>query len=97
MAASNLIQPSDLDIPFNGDTGGDTGSEAASIDVAGEMTLKQARDRLERGMVLAALLRTSGNVSASASELDVSRPTLHDLMKKHGIDAGDFRAPKDKK
>jgi two-component system NtrC family response regulator len=97
MAASNLIQPSDLDIPFTGDTGGDTAAEAATIDVAGEMTLKQARDRLERGMVLAALLRTSGNVSASASELDVSRPTLHDMMKKHDIDAGDFRAPKDKK
>ena len=97
MAASNLIQPSDLDIPYAGDAGGDPAADAASIDIAGEMTLKEARDRLERGMVVAALVRTSGNVSASASELDISRPTLHDLMKKHGIDAGDFRAPKDKK
>jgi two-component system NtrC family response regulator len=93
MAVSNLIQPSDLDIPFDGDTGG----EPASLDVAGEMTLKEAREKLEKGMVVTALLRTSGNVSAAAGELDVSRPTLHDLMKKHGIDAGDFRAPKDKK
>ncbi|MCK4549441.1 MAG: sigma 54-interacting transcriptional regulator, partial [Candidatus Krumholzibacteria bacterium] len=97
MATSTLIQPSDLDIPYDDGNGGDAAAESASIDVAGEMTLKEARDRLEKGMVVAALLHTSGNVSASAGELDVSRPTLHDLMKKHGIDAGDFRAPKDKK
>ncbi len=97
MAASTLIQPSDLDIPYDDGNGGDAAAGTASLDVAGEMTLKEARDRLEKGMVVAALLHTSGNVSASAGELDVSRPTLHDLMKKHGIDAGDFRAPKDKK
>jgi two-component system NtrC family response regulator len=96
MAAANLIQPSDLDIPFE-DASGESGPvEGAPIDFAGEMSLKEARDRLEKGMVAAALLRTSGNVSASAGELGVSRPTFHDLMKKHGIDAGDFRAPKDK-
>jgi two-component system NtrC family response regulator len=94
MAASNLIQPSDLDIPFEGAAAEDSPAQETSISVAGEMSLKEARDRLEKGMVVAALLRTSGNVSASAGELGVSRPTLHDLMKKHGIDAGDFRAPK---
>ncbi len=97
MAAANLIQPSDLDIPFKDVTGEDIPAESASIDIAGEMSLKAARERLEKGMVVAALLRTSGNVSASAGELSVSRPTFHDLMKKHGIDAGDFRAPRDKK
>ena len=96
MAASNLIQPSDLDIPPVGGADPDTPAQTTSFDVAGEMSLKEARDRLEKGMVIAALLRTSGNVSASAGELDVSRPTLHDLMKKHNIDAGDFRAPKEK-
>jgi two-component system NtrC family response regulator len=97
MAASNLIQPSDLDIPFDGDTEGETAGEPASLDVTGEMTLKEAREKLEKRMVVAALLRTSGNISAAAGELNVSRPTLHDLLKKHDIDAGDFRAPKDKK
>ena len=97
MASSNLIQPSDLDIPFDGDTGGEPAGKAASIDITGKATLREARDRLEKGMVTAALLRTSGNISAAAGELDVSRPTLHDLMKKHGIDAGNFRVPKGKK
>ena len=97
MAASNLIQPSDLDLPFDGDTAGNRALEPGSLAGAGEMTLKEARVSLERGMVAAALLRTSGNVSAAAGELAISRPTLHDLMKKHGIDADDFRAPKDKK
>ena len=96
MAAANLIQPSDLDIPFESDTGEDMPAESASIDVTGEMSLKEAREGLEKRMVVAALLRTSGNVSASAGELGVSRPTLHDLMKKHSIDAGDFRAPREK-
>jgi two-component system NtrC family response regulator len=96
MAAANLIQPSDLDIPFEDASGENMPVEGAPIDFAGEMSLKEARERLEKGMVVAALLRTSGNVSASAGELGVSRPTLHDLMKKHGIDAGDFRAPRDK-
>jgi len=94
MAASNLIQPSDLDIPYRGAALEEPPAEAASISATGEMSLKEAKDRLEKGMVVAALLRTSGNVSASAVELGVSRPTLHDLMKKHGIDAGDFRAPR---
>jgi two-component system NtrC family response regulator len=97
MAASNLIQPSDLDIPHEGISDRDAEAENAPIDPGGELTLKEARDRLEKGMVLAALLRTSGNVSAAAGELDVSRPTLHDLMKKHGIDASDFRATRDRK
>ncbi len=96
MAAANLIQPSDLDIPFEDEAGENTPAESPPIDIAGEMSLKEAKERLEKGMVIATLLRTSGNVSASAGELGVSRPTLHDLMKKHGIDAGDFRAPRDK-
>jgi two-component system NtrC family response regulator len=97
MAASNLIQPSDLDIPFGGSAEGGTPAEQVSLAASGDLTLKEARINLERGMVAAALLRTSGNVSAAAGELGISRPTLHDLMKKHGIDAGDFRAPKEKK
>jgi len=97
MAASTNIQPSDLDIPAGESDGRDESAPPAAMDHTGDMTLKEARDRLEKGMVVSALLRTSGNVSAAASELDVSRPTLHDMMKKHSIDAGDFRAPRGKK
>ncbi|MCU0577503.1 MAG: hypothetical protein MUD15_11870 [Desulfobacterota bacterium] len=32
-----------------------------------------------------ALARHGGNISRAAQDLDVSRPTLHDLIKRHGI------------
>ena len=94
MSTSGQIRPSDLDIPSGGGGERETGS---AFDVAAGVPLKEARERLEKEMVIAALLRSSGNVSASAAELGVSRPTLHDLMKKHGIDADDFRIRGDDK
>jgi len=48
-------------------------------------TLKEARETLEREMVQEALRRHSGNVTAAALELGVSRPTLYELMEKLGI------------
>ena len=48
-------------------------------------TLKDAREALERDMVRHALTRAKGNVSRAAAALDVSRPTLYELMDKLGI------------
>jgi len=89
MAAGNLIQPADLDLPAPAGAGD---GEISLTAAAGDMALREARDRLEKSMVIAALLRSSGNVSAAAQQLDVSRPTLHDLMKKHGVNPDVFRA-----
>ncbi len=47
--------------------------------------LKEAREAVERQMVLKALLKHSGNISHSAAELGISRPTLYQLMQKLGI------------
>ncbi|MBI5894682.1 MAG: sigma-54-dependent Fis family transcriptional regulator, partial [Desulfobacterales bacterium] len=49
------------------------------------MTLQEARDQAERHCVQQALLITGHNISQAAKLLATSRPTLHDLMKKHGI------------
>lgn len=49
------------------------------------ITLKSARDRLEREMVAYALGRQEGNVAKSAEALGISRPTLYDLMKKYNL------------
>jgi transcriptional regulator of acetoin/glycerol metabolism len=38
-----------------------------------------------------ALTRTRGNISRAAYELGVSRPTLHGLLDKHGIDSRELR------
>ena len=51
-------------------------------------TLKEARDELERGMLQDALTRHQGKITAAAEELGVSRPTLYELMEKHGIPKG---------
>lgn len=45
-------------------------------------TLKEARENVEREMVLAALKRCGGKISAAAAELGISRPTLYELMVK---------------
>ncbi|VAV84931.1 Response regulatory protein [hydrothermal vent metagenome] len=49
------------------------------------ITLKDNRELAEKEFIGRALLRNSGNISRTATELGVSRPTLYDLMKKHGF------------
>src|SRR5437868_6978344 len=49
------------------------------------MTLKEARENLEREMVQQALKRHLGKISSAANELGISRPTLYELMEKLGI------------
>ena len=48
-------------------------------------TLKDAREALEREMIISAIRTQGGNIAKAADILGVSRPTLYDLMKKHGI------------
>jgi two-component system, NtrC family, response regulator len=49
------------------------------------MGLKEAREAMEKELILKALARNSGNVTKAATELGLSRPTLYDLMEKCGI------------
>ncbi len=39
----------------------------------------------------AALQRNRGNISHTATEIGVSRPTLHGLLQKHNLQAAGFR------
>jgi two-component system, NtrC family, response regulator len=48
-------------------------------------SLKKARETLELEMVQNALRRNSGKITAAATELGISRPTLYELMAKLGI------------
>ncbi len=48
-------------------------------------TLKQARDAVEKKAIEQALAKTGGNITKAATLLDVSRPTLHDLISRHNI------------
>ena len=58
--------------------------ELKSDTVAG-LSLKDARYQVEHRLLLQVLEQTDGNVQKSAEMLDVSRPTLYDLLKKHGL------------
>ena len=67
----------------------DLGLEEASIAQKGQElpTLKQAREAAEIQTIRRALALTGNNISQAAKILETSRPTLHDLLKKHGIDS----------
>ncbi len=51
----------------------------------GPVTIREARDSGERKAIEMALSITGNNITNAAKVLGVSRPTLHDLLKKHGI------------
>lgn len=46
------------------------------------VTLKDAREELEKKLIIKAIARNDNNLSKAAVELGVSRPTLYDLMDK---------------
>jgi two-component system NtrC family response regulator len=71
------------------DGGRITAADLELADIAAEetpgLTLKEAREKVERTLIDQSLLRHRGRISAVAQELGVSRPTLYELMQKLGI------------
>lgn len=72
MAESKRLRPDDLEL-------------TEALTGVPPMTLKEARDNVEREMITAALRHYQGKISAAAAELGISRPTLYELMEKLGI------------
>jgi len=58
---------------------GQLGADALSLDI------KKARERLDSRYISMAILKHNGNISKAAEELGLSRPTLHNLIKKYNI------------
>ena len=81
LAQDSYLRPEDLELQS-------AGGSAEPLP-----TLQSARDEAERRLLVDALTRNAGNVTRAARDIDVSRPTLHDLLKKHGLDAARFRRP----
>jgi two-component system, NtrC family, response regulator len=61
----------------------DLGLEASDKDRV--LTLKEARDILEKEMIVKSLARNGNNLTRVAAELGISRPTLYEFMEKLGI------------
>ncbi|MBT1074637.1 PEP-CTERM-box response regulator transcription factor [Geobacter grbiciae] len=79
MASGAVIEPDDL---------GFTERPSARKAGIGEVTtLREAREQVEREMIRGAITNSKGNIAKAAEELGISRPTLYDLMRKHGINA----------
>ena len=75
MADDLLITARDLDL-------GDAALPAARAQ------LRVARERADRAAITDALAANNGNMSATARDLDISRPMLYDLMNAYGIPKG---------
>jgi two-component system NtrC family response regulator len=58
---------------------------AGAIDTNGAVTIKDAREAVERQMIQQALRKYSGKIAPAAAELGLSRPTIYELMEKLGI------------
>ena len=50
------------------------------------LSLKEAREKVERELILQALSRNGQNLTKTATELGISRPTLYELMDKLNIE-----------
>jgi two-component system NtrC family response regulator len=58
--------------------------ELSQADGGSIMSLKDARDNLERDMLHGALRKHSGKIAPAATELGISRPTIYDMIEKYG-------------
>ena len=72
MADNGRITPDDLTLDF-------LSSEYQ------KRSLGKAREGLERQMIEAAISKNRGNLTRTAAELAISRPTLYELMQKLGV------------
>jgi two-component system NtrC family response regulator len=72
MADGPLLTPADLELV-------EVPGRAVSLD------LREARARAEREVIQLAIAESGGSISAAAKLLGVSRPTLYDLVKEHGL------------
>jgi len=50
-----------------------------------KMTIREARENMEKDLIIKSLFRHEGNLTKVAQDLEISRPTLYDLMEKLGI------------
>jgi two-component system NtrC family response regulator len=76
MAEGSYLLPKDFDFPLD--------LESSPI-LKDKLSLRDARGRFEKDFIAKVLVKNDYNISHAAAELSISRPTLHDLIKKYQI------------
>ncbi|MHB8122362.1 MAG: PEP-CTERM-box response regulator transcription factor [Desulfuromonadaceae bacterium] len=77
MSDEPIIEPQSLDFSLK--------TVKEGIHSFTNLTLKDAREMIEREMVVTAMENQNSNMARAAEALGISRPTLYDLVKKHNV------------
>jgi two-component system, NtrC family, response regulator len=77
MCETSVIEPQDFGIAET--------AKKRRIPVIDSMSLKEAKALIERELIISSINRHKGNLAQISEELEISRPTLYDLMRKHGL------------
>ena len=91
IATDRFVTPADLDVtpsslhPENPDSGATTPLLSPGKNLAG------AREEAEKRMLTEAFAKARGNISQVARLIGTSRPTVHALIKKHGLNPHEFK------
>ncbi len=74
-----VIEPEALDFSFRS-------TAKDKLLTFSKLTLRDAREMIEREMIISAIENQKSNMAKAAEALGISRPTLYDLTKKHRIE-----------
>jgi two-component system NtrC family response regulator len=77
LSTDRFIKPQDLGIAF---------TDRSNDRSVKKLTLKEAKDQLEKDMLLNNLEKYKGNLSKVSKSLGIARSTIYDLIEKYGID-----------
>lgn len=72
MAEGEYILPSDLELE-------------EPKEISQNISLREARDKIDKEMIIKALTKNQGNIKDAARDLEVTRQTLYELIEKHSI------------
>jgi two-component system response regulator HydG len=90
MARGEMILSNDLPPAMQQSSTPADGSGAAEKSPAG--TLAETLGEAERSYLITLLRENAGNVASSARQAGMSRQGLHKLLKRHNVDAADYRS-----
>ena len=66
-------------------TAADLGLEATEGETTDTLNLREVRKQAESKAIRAALVKNFGNISRTAEQLGITRPTLYDLLNKYEL------------